>query len=75
MAEGYKIIDSRDKFEFLKGFIKGSYSIDYKGAFASWVGKLLTPSDKYIFVCEEGKEYETIVRMARVGFDNLAGYL
>ena len=32
MAEGYKIIDSRDKFEFLKGFIKGSYSIDYKNS-------------------------------------------
>lgn len=59
----------------MKGFIKGSYSVDYKGAFASWVGKLLSPTDKYIFVCEPGKEYEIIVRMTRIGYDNILGYL
>ncbi|KRX05197.1 Rhodanese-like domain [Pseudocohnilembus persalinus] len=73
--EKYTIIDSRDKFEYLKGFIKGSYSIDYKGAFAAWLGKLVSPKDKFVLICEEGKEYEVIVRMARIGYDNIAGYL
>lgn len=54
VSQGYKIIDSRDKLKFLEGFIVGSYSIDYKGAFASWVGKLLSPTDKYVFITEEG---------------------
>lgn len=61
--------------EYLTGFIKGSYSVDLAGAFASWLGKLAKASDKFVIVCPKEKEYESIVRMARIGFDNCSGYL
>ena len=69
------ILDTREELKFSQGFIPNSVFIGLNGRFAEWAGTLL-PFDKTILlVCEPGKERESIVRLARVGFDNFAGYL
>jgi len=54
VASGHKIVDSRDKHEYLTGFIESSLNIDLKAAFASWVGKLLKATDKFVVVASKG---------------------
>ena len=69
------LLDTRKESEFVKGFVPGSISIGLDGRFAEWAGSLL-PFDKLILlVTETGKEKETIIRLARVGFDKVTGYL
>jgi glyoxylase-like metal-dependent hydrolase (beta-lactamase superfamily II)/rhodanese-related sulfurtransferase len=72
---GDLILDTRNQEEFTNGFIPGSIFIGLEGRFAEWAGKLLSFKDPLIVVTEEGKEEETIIRLARVGFENVKGYL
>ncbi len=69
------ILDTRDPALFTQGFVPGSISIGLDGRFAEWAGSLLPFDKKIILVTEPGKEKETIVRLARVGFDKMSGYL
>ncbi len=69
------ILDTRDANEFTQGFIPGSISIGLEGRFAEWAGAILPFDETILLVCDEGKEEETIIRLARVGFDKVKGYL
>ncbi len=69
------VLDTRIAEEFSKGFIPGSVFIGLEGRFAEWAGSLLPFHQRLLLVTDEGKEEETIVRLARVGFDNVEGYL
>ncbi|MCW3462203.1 MBL fold metallo-hydrolase [Chitinophaga nivalis] len=72
---GALILDTRPAIEFGNGFVPGAISIGLEGRFAEWAGSLLPFDQDIILITPEGKEEETIVRMARVGFDNVTGYL
>lgn len=69
------ILDTRKATEFTKGFVPGSISIGLEGRFAEWAGSLLPFDKKMVLVADEGKERESIIRLARVGFDKIHGYL
>ena len=69
------ILDTRNANLFTQGFVPGSISIGLEGRFAEWAGSLLSFNAPILLVTEPGKEKETIVRMARVGFDKVKGYL
>ena len=69
------VLDTRPETEFVKGFVPGSVSIGLNGRFAEWAGSLLPFDKSIILVTEQGKEKETIIRMARVGFEKIDGYL
>ncbi len=60
---------------FQNGFVPGSVSIGLEGRFAEWAGSLLPFDKPMLLVTEPGREKETIVRLARVGFDKIKGYL
>ncbi len=69
------ILDTRNATLFTQGFIPGAISIGLEGRFAEFAGSIL-PFDKAILlVCELGTEKESIVRLARVGFENMIGHL
>ncbi|MFT3932520.1 MAG: rhodanese-like domain-containing protein [Chitinophagaceae bacterium] len=69
------VLDTRDSVVFINGFIPGAISIGLDGRFAEWAGMLI-PFDKTILlVTEVGKEEETAIRLARVGFSTVDGYL
>jgi len=69
------ILDTREELKFSQGFIPNSVFIGLNGRFAEWAGTLLPFDKTLLLICEPGKERESIVRLARVGFDNFAGYL
>jgi glyoxylase-like metal-dependent hydrolase (beta-lactamase superfamily II)/rhodanese-related sulfurtransferase len=69
------ILDTRLAEVFTGGFVPGSISIGLEGRFAEWAGSLLSFDTPIILVTEPGREKETIIRMARVGFDKIEGYL
>jgi hydroxyacylglutathione hydrolase len=73
--EGRVILDTRRAEVFTQGFVPGSIFIGLEGRFAEWSGSLLSFTTPIILVTEPGMEKETIVRMARVGFSNVVGYL
>jgi hydroxyacylglutathione hydrolase len=68
-------LDTRISTEFTKGFIPGSISIGLDGRFAEWAGSLLPFDKPFVLVTEPGKEKESVVRLARVGFAQMSGYL
>ena len=69
------VLDTRRADVFTQGFVPGSISIGLEGRFAEWAGSILPFNASIILVTEPGQEKETIVRMARVGFDKVVGYL
>jgi len=70
------VLDTRNKKEFAKAFIPGSIFIGVEDQFAPWAGSLITDlKQPLLIICEENKEEEVVVRLARVGHDNTLGFL
>ena len=69
------ILDTRISTVFTEGFIPGSISIGLEGRFAEWAGNILPFDQSILLVTEPGKEKESIVRLARVGFEKFEGHL
>ena len=76
LKEKLIILDVRSVEDFSSSHIPGSIFIGLDGRFAPWVGEILEDvSRKLILVAPEGREKEAIIRLSRVGFDNVIGYL
>lgn len=70
------ILDTRDANEFRKGYIPNAVNIGLNGNFAPWVGAMIVDvKQPILLVTEEGTEEDAVTRLARVGFDNVIGYL
>lgn len=69
------ILDTRHANTFMTGFVPGAISIGLEGRFAEWAGSLLPFNKPMILVTETGKEKESIIRLARVGFEKIEGHL
>jgi rhodanese-related sulfurtransferase len=69
------LLDTRPTALFTQGFVPGSISIGLEGRFAEWAGSLLPFNQPMMLVTEAGQEKETVIRLARVGFSNVIGYL
>ena len=75
IKEDAVLLDTRPADIFAQGFIPGSIFIGLEGRFAEWAGSLLSFDKELILITEAGNEEETVVRLARVGFSKIAGYL
>lgn len=75
VKEDAVILDTRHATVFTQGFVPGSIFVGLEGRFAEWAGSLLPFDKTIILVTEPGKEKETIIRLARVGFSMVKGYL
>lgn len=74
-AAGAVVVDSRDPQEYATGHLRGALNIPVNGRFAETAGSVLKPGTPLLVVAPEGQEEETLVRLARVGFDTARGYL
>ncbi|MBO0952444.1 MBL fold metallo-hydrolase [Fibrella forsythiae] len=73
---GAVMLDVREAAEFGQGFIPNSINIGLNGQFAPWVGALIPDLKQPIaLITPAGLERDTIVRLARVGYDQCIGYL
>ncbi|NOT36984.1 MAG: MBL fold metallo-hydrolase [Saprospiraceae bacterium] len=70
------ILDTRDPSEYYKASIPGSLNIGLNGDFAPWVGTILADVNQDILlICDSDKAEESIMRLRRVGFDRVLGFL
>jgi len=74
-AKGAQILDTRDPDEFAGAHLVGSINIGLGGQYATWAGTLLNRTDPIVIIADPGREYEAAVRLGRIGFDHVAGYL
>jgi rhodanese-related sulfurtransferase len=72
---GAQILDVREPAEFAKGHVAGSINIGLGGQYATWAGTVLDRSKPIVIIAEPGREQEAALRLGRIGFDHLKGYL
>ena len=70
-----QILDVRDAAEYAKGHMTGSINIGLSGQYATWAGTLLDTALPIIIIAEPGREEEAALRLGRIGFDHVEGYL
>lgn len=75
VTDGAIILDTRQAMDFAAGHLIGSLSVGLDGRFAEYAGSIVEPHAKIVLVCEPGTEQEAVTRLARIGFDNVIGYL
>ena len=73
--DNYCIIDTRSTDNFARKHIKNSINISLNGSFAVSAGNLIDINKKILLVCDIGYQKESFIRLLRVGFDNITGYL
>ena len=73
--EGCLAVDTREAPEFARGHLEGSVNIGLSGRYASWAGTTIDAGHPLVLVAEPGRERESIVRLGRIGFDQVAGWL
>jgi len=75
ISEDVLVLDTRHASIFTQGHIPTSIFIGLEGRFAEWAGSILPFDKPIILVTENSKEEETVIRLSRVGFDKMQGYL
>jgi len=75
MGEGAQVVDVRDADEFAAGHLSGSINIGLGGQYATWAGTLLKREKPIVLIANPGREQEAAMRLGRIGFDHVAGYL
>lgn len=70
-----QLLDTRDPADFARAHLAGSLNIGLGGQYATWAGTLLGHERPIILITEPGAEKEAAMRLGRIGFDHVAGYL
>ena len=74
--EGGQLLDVRDAIDFEGGHLRGTLNIALSGKYATWCGSMLSHDRSIIVIAQdEGDEEEAVMRLGRIGFDNVAGFL
>ncbi len=74
-AAGAQILDTRDPVEFAAAHLAGSLNIGLGGQYATWAGTVLDHKHPIVIIADPGRETEAALRLGRIGFDHVAGYL
>ncbi len=75
LNKGLKVIDTRMKADFAKGFIPGTINIQGNDAFATWMGWIVSYKEPFILIAEESKLDDLTRKIMRIGMDNIMGYV
>ena len=73
--EGAVILDTRDPSVFAAAHLAGSLNIGLGGQYATWAGTMLDPQQPLVIIADAGREEESAMRLGRIGFDRVIGYL
>jgi hydroxyacylglutathione hydrolase len=74
-AAGAVVVDARDPQEFATAHLAGSVNVPADGRFAETCGTVVRADREIVVVAPQDREEEIVVRLARIGFDRVAGYL
>ena len=72
---GAQVLDTREPAEFAAAHLAGSQNIGLGGQYATWAGSILDPQRPIVIIAEAGREQESAMRLGRIGFDRVAGFL
>lgn len=72
---GGQIVDVREADEFAAAHLAGSINIGLGGQLATWAGTLLVRDRPIVIIAVPGQEQEAALRLGRIGFDHVVGYL
>jgi rhodanese-related sulfurtransferase len=72
---GAQILDVRDPAEYAKNHLAGSINIGLGGQYATWAGTVLDRTKRIVIIAEPGREEEAALRLGRIGFDHVKGYM
>jgi hydroxyacylglutathione hydrolase len=72
---GAEILDTRPSEQFEAAHLAGSLNVGLDGRYATWVGTLIDSEQRIVIVADPGREHESMVRLGRIGFDHVLGYL
>jgi hydroxyacylglutathione hydrolase len=74
-GSGAQLLDTREPAKFEGAHVRGAINIGLGGSYATWCGTILEPDHDVVLIGEPGSELEAAIRLGRIGFDNVAGYL
>ncbi len=72
---GAQVLDVRDAVEYARAHLKGSLNIGLGGSYATWAGTILDREKPIVIIAEPGRQEEAAMRLGRIGFDSVVGYL
>jgi glyoxylase-like metal-dependent hydrolase (beta-lactamase superfamily II)/rhodanese-related sulfurtransferase len=72
---GAQVVDTREASAFAAAHLAGSISIGLGGQYATWAGTVLDRTQPIVIIAEPGAEGESALRLGRIGFDAIHGYL
>jgi glyoxylase-like metal-dependent hydrolase (beta-lactamase superfamily II)/rhodanese-related sulfurtransferase len=73
--QGAQLLDVRDGDAFEGAHLASSLNIALDGRYATWCGTLLASDTTIALIASPGTEKEAAMRLGRIGFDRVAGYL
>jgi len=74
-AREVQVLDTREPTEFASAHLAGSLNIGLDGQFATWAGTVLDHNHRIVIIADPGREREAALRLGRIGFDRVAGFL
>ena len=74
-ARGAYILDTRDPSDFAAAHLDGSINVGLGGQFATGAGTVLGREHAIVLIADAGRESEAALRLGRIGFDYVVGYL
>ena len=75
MNAGSQVLDVREAAYFEAGYLQGSVNVGLQGSFATWSGTVLEQEAPIVIIAPPGREEEAAMRLGRIGFDHVMGYL
>lgn len=72
---GTTIIDTRNPEEFADAHLRGTINVGLNGRFAETCGMVTRVDEPLVLITKPGDEAESTMRLARIGYDNVEGYL
>jgi glyoxylase-like metal-dependent hydrolase (beta-lactamase superfamily II)/rhodanese-related sulfurtransferase len=73
--DGAQVVDTRDPALFASAHLVGSINVGLAGQYATWAGTVLERERPIVLIADPGAEVESALRLGRIGFDGVAGYL
>jgi hydroxyacylglutathione hydrolase len=75
LGKGVKVIDSRSKVDFAKGFIPGTINIQGTSSFSTWMGWFVSYDEPFILIAAESNLDDLVRKLMRIGLDKVYGYV
>jgi glyoxylase-like metal-dependent hydrolase (beta-lactamase superfamily II) len=72
---GAQVLDVRDPVEYARAHLRGSINVGLGGSYATWAGTVLDRDKPIVIIAEPGRQEEAAMRLGRIGFDSVTGFL